>query len=121
MRLAADAKSFFVHCKKLRTLRQACCLPVSENAQFACGDQQDRQNIGDVLRRAAVGDEKIIDRMEGDGRAQKAAGSGDFQPRPLPRIRQPSADDQAAEHVHGPRPEAPEKIKEKRPAPFWIR
>ena len=51
--------------------------------------------------------------MEGDGRAQKAAGSGDFQPRPLPRIRQPSADDQAAEHVHGPRPEAPEKDKGK--------
>ena len=72
------------------------------------------EHIGhDAQRRAAVGDEQIVDGVEGDGRAQKAAGSGDFQPRPLPRIRQPSADDQAAEHVHGPRPEAPEKDKGK--------
>ena len=47
--------------------------------------------------------------MEGDGRAQEAAGACDLQPRPLPRIRQPAAHDQSAEDVHRSRAEATEE------------
>ena len=47
--------------------------------------------------------------MEGDGRAQQPAGACDLQPRPLPRVRKPTAHDQAAEDVHGSRAEAPEE------------
>ena len=56
-----------------------------------------------------MGDEQIIDGVEGDGSAQEAAGACDFQPRPLPRIRQPAAHDQATKHVHGSRAEAAEE------------
>ena len=56
-----------------------------------------------------MGDEQIIDGVECDGRAQQAAGACDFQPRPLPRIRQPAAHDQATKHVHGSRAEAAEE------------
>ena len=47
--------------------------------------------------------------MEGDGRAQEAAGAGDLQPRPLPCVCKSAAHDQAAEDVHGSRAEAPEE------------
>ena len=47
--------------------------------------------------------------MEGDGRAQEAAGARDLQPRPLPRIGKSAAHDQAAEDVHGPCTEATEE------------
>ena len=47
--------------------------------------------------------------MEGDGRAQEAAGARDLQPRPLPRVCKPAAHDQTAQHVHGSRAEAPEE------------
>ena len=47
--------------------------------------------------------------MEGDGRAQEAAGACDLQPRPLPCVCQPAANDQAAENVHGSRAEASEE------------
>ena len=71
-------------------------LPEAESGQLSRRHQQHRQGVSDVLRRTAVGDEQIIDSVEGDGRAQQPTGACDFQPRPLPRIRQPSADDQAA-------------------------
>ena len=47
--------------------------------------------------------------MEGDGRAQQPAGPRDLQPRPLPCVCKPAADDQTAEHVHCARPEAAEE------------
>ena len=47
--------------------------------------------------------------MEGDGRAQEAAGARDLQPRPLPRIGKPAAHDQTTKHVHGSRAEATEE------------
>ena len=47
--------------------------------------------------------------MEGDGRAQQPAGARDLQPRPLPRVCKPAAHDQAAQHVHRSRAEAPEE------------
>ena len=56
-----------------------------------------------------MGDEQVIDGVEGDGRAQQTAGASDLQPRPLPRIRKPAAHNQAAQHVHGSRAEAPEE------------
>ena len=56
-----------------------------------------------------MGDEQIIDGVEGDGRAQEAAGARDFQPRPLPRVCKPTAHDQATKHVHGSRAEAAEE------------
>ena len=62
-----------------------------------------------MLCRAAVGDEQIVDGVEGDGRAQEAAGACDFQPRPLPRVRKPAAHDQTAQHVHRSRAEATEE------------
>ena len=71
-------------------------LPEAESGQLSRRHQQHRQGVGHILRRAAVGDEQIVDGVEGDGRAQQPTGACDFQPRPLPRIRQPSADDQAA-------------------------
>ena len=81
----------------------------AENGQSSRRHQQHRQGVGDVLRRAAVGDEQIVDGVEGDGRAQQPAGARDLQPRPLPRVGKPSAHDQAAEDVHGSRAEAPEE------------
>ena len=84
-------------------------LPEAESGQLSRRHQQHRQGVGDVLRRAAVGDEQIIDGVEGDGRAQQTAGARDLQPRPLPRIRQPAANDQTAQHVHGSRAETPEE------------
>ena len=47
--------------------------------------------------------------MEGDGRAQQPAGARDLQPRPPPCVCEPAAHDQAAQHVHGSRAEAPEE------------
>ena len=88
---------------RLFPLRQA------ESGQLSRRYQQRRQGVGDVLRRAAVGDEQIVDGVEGDGRAQQPAGAGHLQPRPPPRIGKPAANDQAAEDVHGSRAEAPEE------------
>ena len=59
--------------------------------------------------RAAVGDEQIVDGVEGDGRAQQPAGARDLQPRPPPRVGKPAAHNQTAEDVHGSRAEAPEE------------
>ena len=84
-------------------------LPEAESGQLSRRHQQRRQGVGHILRRAAVGDEQIIDGVEGDGRAQEAAGACDLQPCPLPRVRKPAADDQAAEDVHGPCTEATEE------------
>ena len=56
-----------------------------------------------------MGDEQIVDGVEGDGRAQQPAGACDLQPRPLPRVCKPAAHDQTAQHVHGSRAEAPEE------------
>ena len=84
-------------------------LPEAKSGQLSRCHQQHRKGIGDVLRRAAVGDEQIIDGVEGDGRAQQAAGACDFQPRPLPRVCKPTAHDQATKHVHGSRAEAAEE------------
>ena len=56
-----------------------------------------------------MGDEQIIDGVEGDGSAQEAAGARDFQPRPLPRVCKPTAHDQATKHVHRSRAEAAEE------------
>ena len=56
-----------------------------------------------------MGDEQIVDGVEGDGRAQQPAGAGDLQPRPLPCVCKPAADDQTAEDVHGSRAEATEE------------
>ena len=47
--------------------------------------------------------------MEGDGRAQQPTGAGDLQPRPLPCVCKSAAYDQAAQHVHRSRAEAPEE------------
>ena len=60
--------------------------------------------------------------MKGDRRPQKAAGSGDFQPCPLPGIRKPSAHDRAANHVYGPRskPAKEDKRKMARPVLYQI-
>ena len=88
---------------RLFPLRQA------ESGQLSRRHQQHRQGVGHILRRAAVGDEQIVDGVEGDGRAQQPAGACDLQPRPLPRIRQPAANDQAAEDVHRSRAEATEE------------
>ena len=84
-------------------------LPEAESGQLSRRHQQRRQGVGHILRRAAVGDEQIVDGVEGDGRAQEAAGACDLQPRPLPRVCKATADDQAADHMHGPRAEAPEE------------
>ena len=84
-------------------------LPEAKSGQLSRCHQQHRKGIGDVLRRAAVGDEQIIDGVEGDGRAQEAAGARDLQPCPLPRVRKPAAHDQTAQHVHSSRAEAPEE------------
>ena len=56
-----------------------------------------------------MGDEQIIDGVEGDDRAQQPADTRDLQPRPLPRVRKPAAHDEAAEDVHRARAEAPEE------------
>ena len=80
-----------------------------ENGQLPHRHQQHRQGVGDVLCRAAVGDEQVVDRVERDGRAQQPAGARDLQPRPLPRVCKSAAHDQAAEDVHRPRAEAPEE------------
>ena len=84
-------------------------LPEAESGQLSHRHQQHWQGVGDILRRAAVGDEQIIDGVEGDGRAQEAAGARDLQPRPLPRVCKPAAHDQAAEDVHSPCTEATEE------------
>ena len=81
----------------------------AENGQSSRRHQQHRQGVGDVLRRAAVGDEQIVGGVEGDGRAQQPAGARDLQPRPPPCVCKPAAHDQAAEDVHGSRAEAPEE------------
>ena len=60
-----------------------------------------------------MGDEQIIDGVEGDGRAQQPARAGNFKPRPPPRIGKPAAYDQTAEDVHGSRAEATEEDKGK--------
>ena len=83
----------------------------AENGQSSRRHQQHRQGVGDVLRRAAVGDEQIVGGVEGDGRAQQPAGARDLQPRPPPCVCKPTAHDQAAEDVHGSRAEAPEEDK----------
>ena len=88
-------------------------LPEAESGQLSRRHQQRRQGVGHILRRAAVGDEQIIDGVEGDGRAQEAAGACDLQPRPLtikPQIT-----------CMAPVPKPRKKMKEKRSAPFWIR
>ena len=84
-------------------------LPEAKSGQLSRCHQQHRQGVGHILRRAAVGDEQIIDGVEGDGRAQQPAGACDFQPRPLPRVRKPAAHDQTAEDVHGSCAEATEE------------
>ena len=56
-----------------------------------------------------MGDEQIIDGVDGDGRAQQPAGACDLQPRPLPRVCKSASNDQPAEHVHRSRAEAPEE------------
>ena len=56
-----------------------------------------------------MGDEQIVDGVEGDGRAQQAAGARDLQPRPPPCVCKPAAHDQATEDVHGSCAEAAEK------------
>ena len=56
-----------------------------------------------------MGNQQIIDGVEGDGRAQQPAGARDLQPCPLPRIGKPAAHDQAAEDVHRSRAEAAEE------------
>ena len=84
-------------------------LPEAESGQLSRRHQQHRQGVGHILCRAAVGDEQIIDGVEGDGRAQEAAGACDLQPRPLPCVCKSAAHDQAAEDVHRSRAEAPEE------------
>ena len=84
-------------------------LPEAKSGQLSRCHQQHRKGIGDVLRRAAVGDEQIIDGVEGDGRAQQPTGPCDLQPRPLPCVCKPAAHNQAAEDVHGPCTEATEE------------
>ena len=84
-------------------------LPEAESGQLSRRHQQHRQGVGDILRRAAVGDEQIVDGVEGDGRPQQPADPGDLQPRPLPCVCKSAAHDQAAEDVHRSRAEAPEE------------
>ena len=84
-------------------------LPEAKSGQLSRCHQQHRKGIGHILRCAAVGDEQIIDGVECDGRAQQPAGARDLQPRPLPRVCKATAHDQAAQHVHGSRAEAPEE------------
>ena len=84
-------------------------LPEAESGQLSRRHQQHRQGVGDVLRRAAVGDEQIVDGVEGDGRAQQPAGARDLQPRPPPCVCKSAAHDQTAEDVHRSRAEAPEE------------
>ena len=86
-------------------------LPEAESGQLSRHHQQHRQGVGDVLCRAAVGDEQIVYGMECDRRAQQSAGAGYFKPRPPPCICKPAAHDQAAQHVHGSRAEATEEDK----------
>ena len=86
-----------------------CPLRQAESRQPSHRHQQHRQGVGDILRRAAVGDEQIVDGVEGDSRTQEAAGACDLQPRPPPCIGKPAAHNQAAEDVHGSRAEAPEE------------
>ena len=50
----------------------------AESGQSSRRHQQHRQGVGDVLRRAAVGDQQIIDGVEGNGRAQQSAGARDL-------------------------------------------
>ena len=84
-------------------------LPEAESGQLSRRHQQHRQGVGHILRRAAVGDEQIVDGVEGDSRTQEAAGACDLQPRPLPCVCKSAAHDQAAEDVHRSRAEAPEE------------
>ena len=56
-----------------------------------------------------MGDEQIVDGVEGDDRAQQPAGARDLQPRPPPCVCKPAAHDQTAEDVHCSRAEAPEE------------
>ena len=84
-------------------------LPEAESGPSSRRHQQHRQGVGHILRRAAVGDEQIVDGVEGDGRAQQSPGACNFKPCPLPRIGKPAAHDQTAENVHGSRAEAPEE------------
>ena len=56
-----------------------------------------------------MGDEQIIDGVEGNGRAQQSAGTRDLQPRPLPRVCKPAVHDEAAEDVHRACAKAPEE------------
>ena len=81
----------------------------AESGQSSRRHQQHRQGVGDVLRRAAVGDEQIVYGMECYRRAQQPARAGHLQPRPPPCVCQPAAHDQSAEDVHGSRAEAPEE------------
>ncbi len=83
--------------------------------------QQHRQGVGDVLRCTAVGDQQVVDGVQGDRRAQQPAGAGNLQPCPLPRVGKPAAHDQTAENVHGARAEATEKDEGESVAPFWMR
>ena len=80
-----------------------------ESGQLSRCHQQHRQGVSDVLRRAAVGDEQIVDGVEGDGRPQQPARAGHLQPRPPPCVGKPAAHDQTAEDVHGSRAEAAEE------------
>ena len=86
-------------------------LPEAESGQLSRRHQQHRQGVGDVLRRAAVGNQQIIDGVEGDGRAQQSAGARDLQPRPPPTIRPQRT-------CMAPVPKPRKKMKEKRSAPF---
>ena len=81
----------------------------AEGRQLSRRHQQHRQDVSDVLRHAAVDDQQVVGGVKGDGRAQQTAGASDLQPRPLPGIRQPFADDAAAQHMHGARSEAAEE------------
>ena len=58
-----------------------------------------------------MSDEQIVYGMDCYRRAQQSAGAGHLQPCPLPRVRKPAANDQAAEDVHRSRAEAPEEDK----------
>ena len=77
----------------------------AEGRQLSRRHQQHRQDVSDVLRHTAVDDQQVVGGVKGDGRAQQTAGASDLQPRPLPGIRQPFADDAAAP-LHALRPDA---------------
>ena len=74
-------------------------LPEAESGQLSRRHQQHRQGVGDVLRRAAVGDEQIVDGVEGDGRPQQPAGACDLQPRPLPCVCKSAAPASAVNNI----------------------